>query len=388
MLQTTPDTHWFEYFPGNYMWSQAMVIGFGFAAWRAAEFGDVDRVGRRLQKREQDNIAWFEEWDRMAKEAEQRGRDAAAKGRTITASEADLRAATYYFMAERFLSHEDGRKLAAYKKCMECFMRGAKERMPGLEKVMVPYEGSHLSAYFMPPTNGAEKPYPVVVFFDGLDICKEFTAHYAQELTRRGIGCLVTDGPGQGETLRVQGIPSRHDYEVAAGACIDYLHGRKEVDAKRLGIMALSMGGYYAPRCAAFEKRFKACVSWGAHYDYHALWIERRKVMEAGGSRISAPRFHLPWVLGVETMDEAMKKLEPFTLKDVAEKITMPILVMHGECDSIVPSPLARKLFEHISSKDKEVKIFTPEEGGAEHCQVDAAQIATALIGDWFREHL
>lgn len=387
-MQTTPENHWFEYFPGNYMWSQAMVIGFGFAAWRAADFSDVDRVGRRLQKRDHNNVAWFEEWNRVAEEAEQRGRDAAAKGRTITASEANLRAATYYFMAERFLSHEDDRKVAAYKKSMECFLRGAKERIPGIEKIKVPYEGSHLSAYFMPPTNGVRKQYPVVVFFDGLDICKEFTAHYAQELTRRGIGCLVTDGPGQGETLRLQGIPSRHDYEVPAGACVDYLQERNEVDASRLGILALSMGGYYAPRCAAFENRFKACVAWGAHYDYHALWVERRKVMEAGGSRISAPRFHLPWVLGVETMDEAMQKLEAFTLKDVAEKITMPILVMHGECDSIVPSPLARKLFDHISSKDKELRIFTAEEGGAEHCQVDAAQIATALIGDWFREHL
>lgn len=78
----------------------------------------------------------------------------------------------------------------------------------------------------------------------------------------------------------------------------------------------------------------------------------------------------LPSAVGArrKTMDEAMKKLEPFTLENVAEKITMPILVMHGECDSIVPSPLARKLFDRISSKDKELKIFTPEEGGAEHC--------------------
>lgn len=388
MLQTDLDTHWFEYFPGNYMWSQAMVIGFGFMAWRAADFSDVDRVGRRLRRSGSDNDRWFEEWNRVAVEAEQRAEAAASRNRTITASEAYLRAATYHFMGERFLSHEDGRKLAAYKKCLDCFWRGAKERMPGIEKAAVPYEGSHLSAYFLPPTNGAKAPFPVAVFFDGLDICKEFTAHYAQELTRRGVGCLVTDGPGQGESLRIHGIPSRHDYEVAAGACVDYLEGRKDVDKDRLGIMALSMGGYYAPRCAAFEKRFKACVSWGAHYDYHALWVERRKVMEAGGSRVSAPRFHLPWVLGVETMDEAMERLKPFTLKDVASKITIPILILHGEHDSIVPSKLAYQLYEDIPSKQKELKVFTAEEGGAEHCQVDAPQVVTAMIGDWLAEHL
>lgn len=388
MLQTDRDTHWFEYFPGNYMWSQAIVLGMGFATWRASDFGDIDRAGRRLRRRGTDNNLWFEEWQIIALEAETRARAAEAKGRTLTASDANFRAATYHFMAERFLSHEDERKIPAYRRSVECFTRAARAAIPGFEKVDVPYESSHLSAYFIPPSNGVNAPYPFVVFFDGLDICKELTGHYARELARRGVGCLVVDGPGQGESLRIQRIPSRHDYEVAAGACVDYLESRKEVDVSRLGVMALSMGGYYAPRCAAFEKRFKACVSWGGHYDYHALWVKRRKVLEAGGDRISAPRGHLQWVLGVETMEEAMQRLQPFTLKDVAEKITCPILVCHGERDSIVPVEVAYKLFEHISSKDKELRIFTPDEGGAEHCQIDAIQIITAMIGDWMAEHL
>jgi len=381
-------SHWFEYFPGNYMWSQAMVMAFGLAAWRAADFGDVDRVGRRLNARAHDNQAWFEEWDRMAREAEARAHAAEAKGRTVTACEAYLRAATYYFVGERFLSHEDGAKLSAYKKCLECFERGARAAIPGFEKVAIPYEGGHLSAYFLPPVGGVSSSYPTVVFFDGLDICKEITAHYARELTRRGMACLVVDGPGQGESLRIQGIPSRYDYEVAAKACVDYIENRPGPDKNRIGVMALSMGGYYAPRCAAFEKRFKACVSWGAHYDYHALWVERRKVMESGGSRVSAPRFHLPWVLGVDTMDEAMEQLRPFTLKDVAKKIACPILICHGERDSIVPVAVAHQLFDEIPHKNKELKIFNAEEGGAEHCQVDAIQIITAFVSDWMLEHL
>ena len=260
--------------------------------------------------------------------------------------------------------------------------------MPKLEKVDVPFEGSHLSAYFTPPTDGASAPYPAVVFFDGLDICKEITVHFGRELNRRGIACLLVDGPGQGELLRMQGIPSRHDYEVAAGAAVDYLERRNDVDSARLGIMALSMGGYYAPRCAAYEKRFKACVAWGAHYDYHALWIARRKVMEAGGSRISAPNFHLPWVLGVDDMDQAMEKLKPFTLKDVGKDIACPILVTHGERDTIVPVANAHRLFDEIAAKDKELRVFVPEEGGAEHCQVDALQIGLAYMADWMKEHL
>jgi alpha-beta hydrolase superfamily lysophospholipase len=269
---------------------------------------------------------------------------------------------------------------------MDCFGKAAAIALPGFEKVSVPYERSHLSAYFLPPQ--AEPPYPTVVFFDGLDICKEITAHFGRELNRRGIACLAVDGPGQGESLRIQGIPSRHDYEVAAAAAVDYLSQRNDVDRHRLGVMAISMGGYYAPRCAAFEKRFKACVAWGAHYDYHALWIKRRRVMEAGGSQISAPNFHLPWVLGVSDMDQAMEALKPFTLQGVAGRITCPILITHGERDTIVPVENARRLFDEIASPDKELKVFTPEEGGAEHCQVDALQVGLAYMADWMHEHL
>jgi dipeptidyl aminopeptidase/acylaminoacyl peptidase len=379
-------THWFEYFPGHYMWSQAMAMAFGLSAWRAAEFGDVDRAGRRLRSSVGDDSAWYREWRALAEEAEKRAEDAKSRGRPITAGDAYFRGATYYFLAERFLSHTNSAKLDAYLRSVECFGNGAAIAIPGLQKVDVPYENSHLSAYFLPPD--APPPYPTVVFFDGLDICKEITAHFARELNRRGLACLAVDGPGQGESLRVQKIASRHDYEVAAGAAIDYLSERGDVDANRLGIMAISMGGYYAPRCAAFEKRFKACVSWGAHYDYHALWVKRRRVMEAGGSQISAPNFHLPWVLGVSNMDEAMEALKPFTLEGVGQRITCPILITHGERDTIVPVQNAYRLFEEIASGDKELKVFTREEGGAEHCQVDSLQVGLAYMADWMREHL
>lgn len=361
---------------------------FGLAGWRAADFGDVDRVGRRLRDHVGDDTAWYREWRSMAEEAKSRAEAAERRGRTITASEAYLRAATYFFFAERFLSHDDPNKLDSYKQCLAAFASGAKVAMPGFEKADVPYERSHLSAYLLPPTNGGRPPYPAVVFFDGLDICKELTAHYATELNRRGVACLAVDGPGQGESLRMRNIPSRHDYEVAAKAAVDYLERRPDIDSKRLGIMALSMGGYYGPRCAAFEKRFKACVAWGAHYDYHALWVKRRKVMEAGGSQISAPKFHLPWVLGVQTMDQAMEKLKPFTLEGVAKRITCPILITHGEDDTIVPVQVARQLYEEISSKDKELRIFRRDEGGSEHCQIDAIQVGLAYMADWMAEHL
>ena len=87
-------------------------------------------------------------------------------------------------------------------------------------------------------------------------------------------------------------------------------------------------------------------------------------------------------------MDEAMEALKPFTLKDVANRITCPILITHGEHDTIVPVENAYKLFNEITSKDKELRVFRPDEGGAEHCQVDSIQVGLAYMADWMSEHL
>jgi dipeptidyl aminopeptidase/acylaminoacyl peptidase len=175
---------------------------------------------------------------------------------------------------------------------------------------------------------------------------------------------------------------------VAGTAAYDYISQQPSVDSKRIGVMGFSMGGYYAPRVAAFEKRYAACVAWGAHYDYHAVWLTRRREMEAGGTRVTSARFHLPWVLGVPDMDAAMKKLEDYRLDKVATRISCPVLITHGENDTIVPVEMAHKLYAAIGSKDKTLKIFTAEEGGSEHMQGDNRLLGANFVADWVMDRL
>lgn len=53
-----------------------------------------------------------------------------------------------------------------------------------------------------------------------------------------------------------------HVSERWAGAAVDYLETREDVDRGRIGMMGWSLSGYYAPRAACYEKRFKLCVAW------------------------------------------------------------------------------------------------------------------------------
>ncbi|MGZ5177581.1 MAG: alpha/beta hydrolase family protein, partial [Burkholderiales bacterium] len=161
---------------------------------------------------------------------------------------------------------------------------------------------------------------------------------------------------------------------------------RSEVDVDRIGIVAMSLGGYYAPRCVAMDKRYKACVAWGATWDFHRTWV--RRIEELKQAALAVPAEHLLWVCGVRTYDEALKKLEGFRLDGVAQKVECPFLLMHGAEDAQVSNEDAQKMFDAIGSRDKTFKVFTADEGGAQHCQRDYLPPACEFLADWLEEKL
>jgi alpha-beta hydrolase superfamily lysophospholipase len=229
-----------------------------------------------------------------------------------------------------------------------------------------------------------------MAFFDGFDVTKELQYGYGiPDLAARGIGCLVVDGPGNGESVRFRNLPLIAETEHYATPVYEYLAGRREFDPKRIGVMALSLGGYYAPRAASLEQRFACCVAWGAQWDYHAIWAKRFEDLASGKVlSLSVPPEHLEWVLGVSTREEAMKKLEGFRLDGIVQKMTCPFLLVHGAGDEQIALSLAQKCFDAVGSKQKTFKVFQREEGGFHHCQVDNVTIGVHYMWDWIADVL
>ena len=379
--------NWIHSFPQHFQWSNATLIAKGMAPYAAVALEEIDRVVQRLHQRIDEPHAWWEEWTALAAQVEREADTAAQEGRHATAGNYYLRAGSYYYTGERMLPPGE-QKLAIYRKSLRCSQEGLKRRYPNLEIVDVPYEGTSLPAYFIKSTRAGGRA-PTVVLFDGLDNCKEMSVLFAGvELAFRGFHTLAIDGPGQGEALRLRNLPSRYDYEVPGTAAYEYVAARPDVDLKRVAIMAYSAGGYYAPRAAAFEKRYAACVAWGPHYDYHAVWQKRWESMQKDETGNATSHFQLPWVLGVADMETAMEKLKKFTLAGVAQRITCPMLVCWGEEDKLTPREVAHQLYDAVGSRDKTLKIFTPHGGGAEHCQVDNRQVGTDYIADWLEARL
>ena len=209
-----------------------------------------------------------------------------------------------------------------------------------MEHVEIPYEGTSLPAVYVhaEPANSSGKV-PAVVFFDGLDVTKEIQYFKGvADLVARGIACLIVDGPGNGESIRFRNLYLRADTEHYATPVFDYLAARPEIDAKRIGVMAISLGGYYAPRAAAFEKRYACCLAWGAQWDYQKIWRDRfERLARADTPSLSVAHQHIAWVLNVKTQDEVLKRLEPFKLDGVVQKISCPFLMLHGDGDEQIP---------------------------------------------------
>jgi alpha-beta hydrolase superfamily lysophospholipase len=379
--------NWIHSFPDHYQWSNATLVAKGMAPTSAVAMGEIDQVVQRLHARIGEPQAWWEEWCAMAERVEKTADLAASEKRDATAGNYYLRAGNYYYTGERMIE-PGAHKTDVYRKSLRCFHEGLRRRYANVEFVDVPYEGTALPAYFM-KSPAAEGPAPTVVVFDGLDNCKEMSVLFAGlELAHRGYHVLAIDGPGQGEALRLRNLPTRYDYEVPAKAAYDYVAGRSDVAAGRVALMAYSAGGYYAPRAVAFEKRYKAVVAWGGHYDYHAAWQVRWEGIKANAKGSATSHFQLPWVLGVENMDVAMEKMKKFTLEGVAGKIECPILIAHGGSDLLTPPSIARQLYDNVGSRDKTLKIFSAEEGGDHHVQVDNRQVGIDYIGDWLAPRL
>ncbi len=376
--------NWIEHFPGNAKWSNAIQIVKGMAPYGAVSLEEVDRVGARMTARAGEgdlDTVWKEEWARMADAVASLADQAAAKGHQITAGENYMRAGNYYYAAERMIPPGDER-LGYYKKAIRCYHAAIKRLHPNVEHVEVPYQGGAMRAFFMKAQQVARAP--AVVVFNGMDNCKEMSVVFAGlEFARRGLSTLAIDGPGQGETLRLLGIPGRYDYEHAGTAAYDYLAARADVDAAKIAVMGYSFGGYYAARVAAFEKRYAAGISLSAaNWDMYE-WQRKAQANRAAGKPGHANPFQWRWVMGAKDETDELDIAKCFSLADVAEKITCPYLVTHGQNDKVIRVEEAPKLFNAIGSKLKQFKIFTAEEGGAEHAHVDDRPKGVAFTADW-----
>jgi alpha-beta hydrolase superfamily lysophospholipase len=382
-----PSETYFSYFPDDYRWSMAFLLALGSAPFGGADVGEVHAVGRRLRDRYSGDDEWFREWSSAGSDLLDTAEAYLSDGKTLTAASTALRACNYLQAGERFRLPKDDMATEIYRRSLRAFEIYAEHNTElRIERVGVPYQAGSLSAYQVQPAGRSGRPAPYVVFFDGLDLTKELLfLRGVREIARRGIGVLVLDGPGNGESIRFGGHVIRYDYEVAASAAYEFLAGQAGVAESQVGVVGLSLGGYFAARSAAKDSRFAACVVWGALWDYYALWQKR---LAASGAANQFASDHLRWVLDEDTFDGALAKLQDWNLAGVADAITMPLLVLHGGDDRQASAEDADRVHWAAASPDKTLITMPAGAPGDQHCQLDSPLPAIELIADWLSVRL
>ncbi len=205
----------------------------------------------------------------------------------------------------------------------------------------------------------------------GLDSVKEELHYYGDDFLRRGMAVLAIDGPGQGEME--QQYPLRYDYEVPIRCAIDYLESRPDVNAARVGLMGVSLGGYFAPRAAAFEHRVKAVIANAGAYNFADHFEERPLLTREA------------FVYRLKASDEssARKILLDFDLQGVMGKVTCPLLVIMGRQDRVIPPESAERV---VAEAGGEVELWMFEDGN--HVCNNIPYKHRPQQADWMRKKL
>ncbi len=384
---------------------------FSFELLRAASYGlyGGSEIGEVLttakQIREGDFESWYVAWQRTAARVEALAAQALHEGHRLSAGQAFLRASNYYRTAEFFLAPDDPRRMATFDKSRTTFWQFLELSGLCVERVRIPYEGTTLPGYFY-RVDDSRTSRRTLLSLGGFDSTGEELYFFAAApALQRGYNVLTFEGPGQGEPLRVGQLPTRPDYEVPVRAAVDYLWTRPEVDRERIALMGSSMGGYYAPRAAAFEPRVKALISHGVFFDWWATQVKTKPALGFLVSKWKSPRGvqavlnmamrfnselrwsvkNAMWVLGVQNPVEMIREIQRYSLKDAAGLIRQPTLILHGEKDHFIPQEQVHLLCAALKAP-KTLRVFTEEEGAEEHCQIGNMTLLHQVLFDWLDE--
>lgn len=359
----------------------------GLMQYGMTDLGEVLEVIGNVKPGDEDG--WNKSWSKLAKGLEKRAEIAEKNGKLVSASSEYLRASTYWRASLMYFScPKDSRMKENAQASMNCYEKYLKlSGYPGTY-VEIPYEDSYLPGHFYRSPVADEKA-PLLIITPGRDTWAQDTRWVYDGALKRGIHCLIYDGPGQGFALRLQNMPFRHDWENVITPIIDFALEIPGIDKERIALMGMSFGGFLVPRAVAFDKRVKLCIvdpgnlSWGDNIADRLQMISSLPADKRPASMDWMLRDYA-WKHGV-SVEDIVNELKIYDNTDIVDKITCKMLVLDGTAEM---TPGEAEKFYNALKCPKHYMLFDESTTAQAHTQMGGYAAATEYIFDWIEEEL
>ena len=372
-------------FFANQTYHYETLRALGYISAGGAEVGEVLEIIKLIS--EGDANSWYGAWTaltgRVLTLAEHTS-DPISKGRAY------LRAHNYQRTGEFLLPADDSRRADSWGKTRTMFYKGLDALAVPYERISVPYEGAILRALYFPGADGSDKR-PLIVAVGGFDsILEELYFVVAASARQRGYSTLLYEGPGQGDALRTFGLPFTHEWERPTSAVLEEFLRTHPAPAK-IVLVGMSMGGYLAPRAAAFDERVDGVVAFDTLFDFGET---AGRILAGAASPLASKNpdvmwafGNARWTMGTTGIEDTATASARYTLASVADRIRQDVLILAGADDHFVPSHQTAD-FEKalVNARSVTARAFDRLSGGAQHCQAGALALFDAALFDWLGE--
>ncbi len=328
------------------------------------DYNDFVRTTGRIERWED----WLDAWTAVAEEHLELAADAEAAGRRRSAGEAYLSAAVCLHFGKFVWVLDAAAHRAATERAIAAMAKAHAFLDPTAERIEAPLGVGALAGNLRRPA-GVERP-ALVLLIPGLDSTKEEFFHWENAFLTRGMATLSMDGPGQGEAGFKLAI--RHDYEVAVASMLDALDDRPDLDLDRVGAAGVSLGGYYAPRAAAFEPRILAVAGISGPYNFGAVWDELPPLTREAFTVKS----------GARDDRDGRERAHALDLSGVLGALTQPALFVTGGLDRIIPWQQTER-----AAREAPNGSFVLYEQGTHVCS-NIPYRYRPLVADWMGDQL
>ncbi len=233
-----------------------------------------------------------------------------------------------------------------------------------------------LYGWWMPVQNKASDFAPTLILVHGWGRNVERMMPYIQNLHPKGFNLLAFDSRNHGSSDS-DSFSSLLKFAEDIRSAIDFVEERVDVDAGRIGVIGLSVGGAAAIYAAAHDNRIKSVVTAGA-------FAHPADIMRMEFQKRHIPYFPLVWLLFKYIQHKIGATFEQIAPINNIQNISAKILLIHGNQDVIVPLEQGQKL-KNAGDPEKIVLWTIPGKG---HSNYHSYPGFWEKVGSFLREAL